>query len=177
MKITPKLCASGVTLRNQINKNYPKRDKTSDGWIGDAKHVNTKSDHNPDKNGIVRAIDIDSNLGKNINSAELAEQLRLCAKNGDERISYIIHNKKIASKILNWRWRKYTGSNPHVSHIHVSFTNKGDLDKSKFNLISSNAISEQDQELKNAKDKYDKLLLEFIRIGLEMTELKQKYKF
>jgi len=45
----PWLCAAGVQLRDQIDTWYPDRRSTSDGWIGDARHSATKSDHNPDK--------------------------------------------------------------------------------------------------------------------------------
>jgi hypothetical protein len=128
-----KLCAAGVKLRAQINQAYPNRDKASDGWLADARHGKTKSDHNPDpKTGYVRALDIDGDLGKGIDSWELAESLRQLAKAGDKRISYVIHNRKIASRILGWKWRPYLGSNPHYSHIHVSFSEAGDTDGRKF---------------------------------------------
>ena len=129
------LSKSGERLRNQINDAFPDRDKRSDGWIGDSRHSATKSDHNPAlPSGVVRAIDIDSDLGGAANNAHyLANQLRKLAKK-DKRISYIIFNKKIASRILFWKWRKYSGIDPHTSHIHISFTPLGDNDKSKFKL-------------------------------------------
>jgi len=129
------LSKSGERLRNQINDAFPDRDKRSDGWIGDTRHSATKSDHNPAlPSGVVRAIDIDSDLGGAANNAHyLANQLRKLAKK-DKRISYIIFNKKIASRILFWKWRKYKGIDPHTSHIHISFTPLGDNDKSKFKL-------------------------------------------
>jgi len=132
----PFLSKSGETLRNQINLAFPDRDKRSDGWIGDARHSATKSDHNPDKlsGGVVRALDVDCNLGGPANNAfYLADQLRTLAKK-DKRISYIIFNYKIASRISLWKWRKYRGSNPHTSHVHISFTPLGDNDKRKFKL-------------------------------------------
>ncbi len=39
----------------------------------------------------------------------------------DKRISYIIHAGKIASARSLWKFRKYTGINPHHKHIHISF--------------------------------------------------------
>jgi hypothetical protein len=132
----PFLSKSAETLRNQINRAFPDRDKRSDGWIGDARHSATKSDHNPDKlsGGVVRAIDVDCNLGGPANNAfYLADQLRTLAKK-DKRISYIIFNHKIASRVSLWKWRKYRGSNPHTSHVHISFTPLGDQDKRKFKL-------------------------------------------
>ncbi len=131
----PFLSKAGETLRNQINASFPDRDKRSDGWIGDARHSATKSDHNPAApSGVVRAIDVDADLrGASNNAHYLANQLRLLGKT-DKRISYVIFDRKIASRILFWKWRKYSGIDPHTSHIHISFTPLGDQDKNKFKL-------------------------------------------
>lgn len=131
----PWLSKSGETLRKQINAAFPDRDKRSDGWIGDARHSATKSDHNPalDAAGVVRAIDVDADLGGAANNAHyLADQLRILGKT-DKRLAYVIYNKKIASPILFWKWRPYRGY-AHTSHIHISFTKLGDHDKAKFKL-------------------------------------------
>ena len=130
-----KLCAAGIQLREQIDDLYIERNRKSDGWIGDTRHSTTKSDHNPDANGIVRAIDITSDLGTHPEEAyALVEKIRKCAKKGDKRISYIIYEGKIMSPILGWKRRKYKGVNPHKSHFHISFTTLGDKDGSWFNL-------------------------------------------
>jgi hypothetical protein len=63
----------------------------------------------------------------------LADQIRRAAKT-DKRISYVIHNHHIASKLLNWRWRRYKGVNPHTKHIHISFTKLGDNDGKAFDI-------------------------------------------
>jgi hypothetical protein len=63
----------------------------------------------------------------------LADQIRQCAKT-DKRISYVIHNGMIASKILHFKWRPYKGFNKHVRHIHVSFTKAGDKDGRAFDI-------------------------------------------
>jgi len=134
--MTPKLCKAGQQLRLQIDDTYPDRDRTSDGWIGDVRHSARTSDHNPDSKGIVRAIDIDRDLAgkkKPDLMPDLADQIRLCAKS-DKRISYIIFNGKIASSRMGWRWRKYSGVNPHNHHCHISFSSKGDTDGSFFNI-------------------------------------------
>jgi hypothetical protein len=133
----PKLCAAGVKLRAQVNNAYPDRDKSSDGWIADARHLAAgTSDHIPDSAGWVRALDLDRDLsGKSKPDLMpyLANQLRTLAKS-DGRISYIIFAGKIASRRSLWRFIKYRGVNPHNSHLHVSFTKKGDQDGSPFNL-------------------------------------------
>ena len=130
-----RLCAAGIQLREQIDDLYIERSRKSDGWIGDTRHSTTKSDRNPDGNGIVRAIDITSDLGNHPEEAyALVEKIRKCAKKGDKRISYIIYEGKIMSPILGWKRRKYKGVNPHKSHFHISFTTLGDKDGSWFNL-------------------------------------------
>ena len=131
-----RLSKAAEQLRSEINAKYPKRDKRSDGWIGDLSHSARKSDHNPDKNGWVRAIDIDADLikGSSKESWLLAENIKMIALKGDKRISYIIHQHRIASPRQNWAWRVYKGSNPHVSHLHISFTKAGDLNGKAFGI-------------------------------------------
>jgi len=130
-----KLCKAGQQLREQIDDDYPERDRKSDGWIADARHLaKGTSDHIP-RDGIVRALDIDSDLNAHPEEVfALVEKIRKTAKRGDKRIKYIIHNKRIASPILNWKWRKYRGSNPHISHFHISFTTLGDDNGKWFDL-------------------------------------------
>jgi hypothetical protein len=133
--VSPWLCKAGVQLREMVDDNFPSRSRRSDGWIGDSRHSATKSDHNPAKpTMVVRAVDISADLGVEPNaSAHLANQIRLAAKK-DKRISYVIFNGRIASKILFYRWRKYSGVNPHTSHIHISFTKKGDKNSDFFEI-------------------------------------------
>ena len=134
----PKLCKAGQQLREQLDDSYPDRDRTSDGWIGDVRHSARPSDHNPDAEGIVRAIDIDRDLSGKAKPdlmPDLADQIRLFAKRDkSKRISYLIFAGRIASPRMGWRWRKYSGINPHNSHLHCSFTKKGDTDGSFFNI-------------------------------------------
>jgi len=133
----PKLCAAGIQLREQIDDDYPDRDRKSDGWIADARHLaKGTSDHIPDaKSGIVRGLDIDADLSAHKEEAyALVEKIRKLAKKGDKRIAYIIFDGKIMSPILGWKRRKYNGANPHRSHFHISFTTLGDKDGSYFEL-------------------------------------------
>jgi hypothetical protein len=132
----PKLCKAGVQLREQFDDCYGDRTRSSDGWLGDSRHAARKSDHNPDGEGWVRAIDISRNLsGKSEPDLmpDVADQLRILAKT-DRRISYIIFDGKIASSKSFWRFRKYKGINQHRTHIHISFTRKGDTDGSFFQV-------------------------------------------
>jgi len=137
-----KLCAAGVTLRDQINKRFPKRDKASDGWIGDSRHqardgwgTNGKgSYHTPDPRGIVHAIDIDEDFGAPGDNRKFADQLaEYCRKGLDGgRIAHIVYEDKCASPSRGWR---FTGSGfGHTHHIHISFTNAADTNGTKFFL-------------------------------------------
>jgi hypothetical protein len=131
----PKLCAAGVQLRDQVDTWFPDRcTKSPEGWLGDSRHSARKSDHNPDRFGWVRGLDLNSRLESSDSLAPyLADQIRIAAKS-DPRISYVIFNGRICSKILNWKWRKYKGINPHKRHIHISFTKLGDLDNRPFDI-------------------------------------------
>jgi len=131
----PKLSKAALQLRLQVDDSFPDRDRTSDGWVGDTRHSATLSDHNPDAEGWVRAIDIDADLSKQKGqSVYLADQIRLAAKNGERRITYIIHMGKIASSKKSWAWRKYDGINAHNHHIHISFAKEADNDGEFFQI-------------------------------------------
>jgi hypothetical protein len=96
-----------------------------------------KSDHIPDAQGWVRAIDIDRDLSGHTKPdimPDLADELRLYAKRNSKRIAYIIFEGRIASPILGWRWRKYTGANKHNHHCHVSFKKTADNDGAFFQI-------------------------------------------
>lgn len=100
------------TLRNQVNAKYPGRNKASDGTIGDAKHSSRVSQHNPNPQGVVTAMDITQDTSKGLDGQTLADQLTK-----DSRVWYVIFNRRI------WeagQWKAYNGSNPHTNHVHVS---------------------------------------------------------
>lgn len=133
-----KLCKAGKQLREQIDDSFPERDRRSDGWVADARHMaGGKSDHIPTGEGWVFALDVDRGLAGPSNKPDLmpdlANQIRLAARK-DKRIKYVIFDKKICSKKTLWRWVVYRGSNPHSSHCHISFTTKGKEDGSFFNI-------------------------------------------
>jgi hypothetical protein len=150
-----RLCAAGVQLREQIDDDYPDRDRKSDGWIADARHLaKSTSDHIP-RDGIVRAIDIDSDLSAHKEEAyALVEKIRRLAKNGDKRIKYIIFDGKIMSPIMNWKRRKYNGANPtaHISIFHLQ------LWETKMAVIS-NSKETLMRDLKKAAESWGKAFL------------------
>ena len=126
-----------------MNRKWPKRDKKSDGWIGDRSHLarGSASDHNPNKAGVVHAIDIDENLGTYANGRTarlLANQLLDYASSGlpgASRLKYVVYESRIASGTYRktfWRWRH--GKYGHEAHIHISFTSAADRDGTIFPL-------------------------------------------
>jgi hypothetical protein len=137
--VKAKLSKAAIQLREQIDDSFPDRDRASDGWVGDTRHAARKSDHNPDEQGWVRAIDISAELFgvgvKPFIMPDFADQLRIsCKSKAEKRISYIIFDSRIASPILNWKWRKYTGANKHNHHMHVSFKKEADNNGAFFQI-------------------------------------------
>lgn len=123
-----RMCTAATTLRAETNTRWPRRDKASDGGIGDAAHASRSSDHNPwikkpppPNMGVVRATDTDVD---GIDAAWFAEHVRLLGAAGDPRLTgggYVIFNRRITTQ--DWKgWKVYSGSNPHTAHVHVSFT-------------------------------------------------------
>lgn len=115
------LVPSLVALREGVNAKYPGRDKASDGAVGDTSHQARKSSHNPDyryPGGPVRAVDIDSNGSPGVATPLVRDILK--AAIGDPRVWYVIWNRTIWSRTYGWQARRYTGSNPHDKHVHVS---------------------------------------------------------
>jgi hypothetical protein len=116
--IMSRVAESLLQLRNQIDAMAPERDTSSDATIGDPSFSARKSDHNPNSDGVVTAIDITNDPAHGIDAGELAERLRLSQ---DPRIKYVISNGRIfSSQNQPWQWRPYVGANAHASHLHLS---------------------------------------------------------
>jgi hypothetical protein len=119
---TYQLVPSLVKLRSEFNALSPNRDKASDGWIGDARHAASVSDHNPDANGDVHAIDVDVDLKTPGLSMEKVVQFLLarCRSGQERRLKYVIYNRRIWAASGDWRTQDYRGVNPHDHHAHFS---------------------------------------------------------
>lgn len=115
--MTWRLARSLMALRAQVNAAWPNRNKAADGTIGDAAHSTRASDHNPDSNDVVAAIDITDDDSVGADMAKVSENLR---KSKDPRIKYVIHGGRYFSPKTGWQWRTYTGINAHKQHMHVS---------------------------------------------------------
>lgn len=113
-----RLAKSLVRLRDQVNATYPNRNKASDGTIGDAAHQAVASDHNPNSEGVVCALDLTNSPETGFDAHALADRL-LANRHPD--LKYIISNRRIAGAWTGWKWSSYTGtSDPHTNHIHIS---------------------------------------------------------
>lgn len=115
-----RVARSLLTLRDQVNASAPNRSRASDGTIGDTAHSSRASDHNPNSAGVVTAMDITHDPAHGFNSWTFAEMLR---NRRDPRIKYVISNGRIFAGSAGpspWIWRRYTGSNSHAHHVHVS---------------------------------------------------------
>ena len=92
-------------FRNEVNSRWPRRDKTSDGTIGDRAHQATNSDHNPDPDGSVDAWDMD------VDGVDVQKVIAAALRH--ESIQYVIYNRRITSR--SWglgTWRPYNGDQP-----------------------------------------------------------------
>lgn len=108
------------TLRAQVNTKWPSRSKESDGSVGDTSHSSRASDHNPNPAGVVCAIDITHDPKGGFDSYAFAD---LLLQKQDPRMAYVISNRRIGSGPAGPQpgvWRKYTGSNAHDHHCHIS---------------------------------------------------------
>jgi hypothetical protein len=121
-----RVAKSLLKLRDQINAEFPQREKDSDGTIGDSAHCPGSSDHCPNISdggvGVVTGMDITHDPAHGLVAGDVAEQLRLSR---DPRIKYIISNRRIANfQALGgqpaYAWRPYAGANPHDKHFHIS---------------------------------------------------------
>lgn len=107
-------------IKAQVDEMAPGRSRASDGTIGDDAHQSGTSDHNPDGAAIVRARDITHDPANGADMNRLADDL---VASRDPRIKYVIWSRRICSGAAGpspWKWRPYSGSNPHTKHLHLS---------------------------------------------------------
>lgn len=150
----PRPAKSLIVLRDHYNSKYPGRNKDSDGLIGDAAHQKVTSDHNPDKNSVVAALDITHDPVHGLNIGIESERLRL---SHDPRIKYVIANKRIFEPAKDWTWRPYIGADPHTGHMHISVNVRNYDDPAKWNIDKKEkdmplTSSQQDKAIKMFKE-------------------------
>lgn len=115
-----RIARSVSSLITQANTVAPRRNRSSDGTIGDAAHSRSKSEHNPDAAGIVRAVDLTHDPRGGFDAHAAADAI---LRAQDRRLLYVISNRRIGSGPAGrapGQWRRYTGSNPHTKHAHTS---------------------------------------------------------
>lgn len=105
-----RLARSLDVLRAEIHALHP---GTTVWTIGDSRHRDAASDHNPNAAGVVCAIDVLADAGLDLGG--FAEHVRT---SNHPALKYVIYNRRIAS--AGGGWRAYSGANPHTTHVHVS---------------------------------------------------------
>ncbi len=111
--VAKKATPAAIAVLRQATALSPKRKKLSDGLLPSAAHqkASPNSDHNT---GL--AVDLTHDPDKGIDCAVIFEKLK-----EDERVNYLIFNSKIWSRARRKEGnRKYSGSNPHTKHLHIS---------------------------------------------------------
>jgi len=128
--MAPVLTVALAALRRDLNARFPNRDKTTDGWIGDAAHQTSKSGHNPDDTPgslpeytdadtkqEVRALDVDEDL-REPGTTMRDVILGIIATPGDRRrMRYMIYQDTIWSRNTDWQPRHYSGEYHHHGHF------------------------------------------------------------
>ncbi len=109
-----------TTLGHQIEHSRPGTYAT-DGTVADRRHdqINPDSDHSPDNDGNVRALDWGGPLDF------LADTTEAIRRSRDPRTLYVIHDRRMYSSYsahgyAPYTWRPYRGVNGHLTHAHLS---------------------------------------------------------
>lgn len=143
--LTPAL----AKLRNQIDNKWPNRNKASDGWLGDPAHASRHSDHNPEGDGSVDAIDVTHDPANGVNchviSRQIAHDFRLPGG------GYIIFDGQIYNPDISDSWRPYSGDNMHRVHMHVSVADRNQNDTRDWNLGEEEFTMAEVQAMVNAQ--------------------------
>ena len=121
--VTKRATPAAIAVLLQATAIAPSRLKVSDGLLPSNAHLkqNPTSDHNT---GL--AVDLTHDPKHGIDCADIFEKLK-----EDKRVKYLIFKGKIwskeKSKLGN---RRYTGSNSHSKHLHISIESTMDADTS-----------------------------------------------
>lgn len=177
-----------LALRDEFNALVPGRDKGADGTIGDTAHTSA-SDHTPDEDSDilrdhdadgkneVHALDIDSTgpwpgpFARII--ADVIDREREKWLDADDvcRLEYVIFDRKIYSRSLDFAPRAYTGSDPHTNHAHFSarYITKAENDTRPWGVKGDTLSAAEVNEIKAAIAASEKRILD--RIGTVAADI------
>lgn len=148
----------------EFNAIAPGRDRASDGSIGDTAHAaGGTSDHLPDEDfaalrgkdadsvNEVHAIDVDASgpwPWDGGMEAAVQHLLARCRAGLEDRLRYIIFNRRIWSASNGWRQQAYSGSNPHDRHAHfsASYGSTQEADTHSWHMEDLMALSDADKD-------------------------------
>lgn len=110
MKLVKTAKPAAIAVLRQATALRPKRKKASDGLLPSAAHLkqSPNSDHNTGY-----AVDLTHDPKNDIDCVKLFIELQ-----DDKRVKYLIFQGRIWSQTNGVS--KYTGSNPHDKHLHIS---------------------------------------------------------
>jgi hypothetical protein len=125
-----RLAWSLIELVKDADAGWPLRSRASDGSIGDAAHQARHSDHNPDAQGVVCAVDLTNDPFHGFDAWSIAQHLAgEIAAGRERRVKYLISGNPARPQdgdlIFHdvngtWIWSR-NGSNAHINHhLHVS---------------------------------------------------------
>jgi hypothetical protein len=134
--VSPFLNPALTILRAQLRVQHP---GIIVGWIGDASHSSRESDHNPDPDGSVDAID--PMIGEHYTRLDAQRDVDALVKSRDKRIHYLIWERRIISSVVNaWEWRSYTLSDPHTGHFHLSTLDSREKSMTEWSIYVPNTV-------------------------------------
>ena len=110
MSVAKRATPAAIAVLRQATALRPKRKKASDGLLPSKEHLkqSPNSDHNTGY-----AVDITHDPNGGIDCFDLYQKLQ-----EDKRVKYLIFQGKIWS--VEKGENRYTGSNPHAKHLHIS---------------------------------------------------------
>lgn len=104
------LSPSLARLFNEIDNQWPNRDRRTDGWLRLPQNGISEG-HNPGARNLVHAIDVDSD--------GLWPMYIIDRLNKPGILYYIIWDRRVWSTKTGYDGHRYTGSNPHTDHLHI----------------------------------------------------------
>lgn len=124
----------------------PATDPDAWGYLADDEH-STSSDHYPHfypvlgSEAVVCAHDMPHAPALGLDIGVLFEALRISR---DNRIGYLIFNRRITGPNHDWQWEPYDGDDPHDTHGHVSTVHTGLADDDRPWALPGGPIGEED---------------------------------